>query len=72
VVSAAGPLKVGPMITNDSRLDVRVPASQRRELEQLAKDAGVSVGGLVRLATQRLLNDRGSLLRGSQQDGATA
>jgi len=58
------------MVTCDSRLDVRVPAQQRRELEQLAKDAGVSVGGLVRLATQRLLNDRGSLLHGSQQHEA--
>jgi hypothetical protein len=60
------------MITNDSRIDVRISSLQRRELEELAKDAGLSIGGLVRLATQRLLNDRGSLLRGSQQSGASA
>jgi hypothetical protein len=56
------------MITCDSRIDVRVTSQQRRELEELARDAGLSIGGLVRLAAARLLNDRGSLLRGSQQE----
>lgn len=50
-------------MTNDSRLEVRVPAQQRQELVQLAQDTGLSVlPGLVRLATQRLLEDRQSLL----------
>jgi hypothetical protein len=56
-------------MTNDSRLEVRVPSQQRRELEQLAKDAGVSVGGLVRLAARRILEDRQSLL-GARTDHA--
>jgi hypothetical protein len=49
-------------MTNDSRLDVRVPAQQRQELLQLAADTGLTVPGLVRLATSRLLADRNSLL----------
>ena len=53
--------RVRPHI-NDSRLEIRVPASQRCELEQLAKDAGVSLGGLVRLAARRLLENRQVLL----------
>jgi hypothetical protein len=52
---------------NDSRLDLRVPLRQREGLKQLAKDTGLTVPGLVRLATQRLLDDRASLLRGSQR-----
>jgi len=59
---------------NDTRLEIRVPAQQRRELMQLARDTGLSVPGLVRLATQRLLDDRASLLRGSnsEREGAAA
>ena len=62
------------MIINDARLEVRVPAQQRLALVQLARDTGVSVPGLVRLATQRLLDDRASLLRGSnhEREGAAA
>jgi hypothetical protein len=58
------------MMTNDSRIAVRVPARQREGLEQLARDTGLSVPGLVRLATRRLLDDRVSLLRGSGQSEA--
>jgi hypothetical protein len=57
-------------MTNDSRLEVRVPAQQRQELVQLARDTGLSVPGLVRLATQRLLEDRQSLLRGHSVEAA--
>ena len=59
---------------NDTRLEIRVPAQKRRELMQLARDTGLSVPGLVRLATQRLLDDRASLLRGSnsEREGAAA
>ena len=59
----------------DNRIEVRVPAQQRQELLQLARDTGLTVPGLVRLATQRLLDDRASLLRGSnhhQSEGAPA
>ena len=59
---------------NDARLEVRVPAQQRQELLQLAKATGLTVPGLVRLAAQRLLDDRASLLRGSnhEREGAAA
>jgi hypothetical protein len=59
---------------NDARLEVRVPAQQRQALVQLARDTGLTVPGLVRLATQRLLDDRASLVRGSnhQREGAAA
>jgi hypothetical protein len=58
----------------DNRIEVRVPAQQRQELLQLARDTGLTVPGLVRLATQRLLDDRASLLRGSnpEREGAAA
>jgi hypothetical protein len=59
----------------DNRIEVRVPAQQRAELVQLARDTGLTVPGLVRLATQRLLDDRASLLRGSnhhQSEGVPA
>jgi hypothetical protein len=52
----------------DNRIEVRVPAQQRLELVQLAQATGLTVPGLVRLATQRLLDDRASLLRGSNPE----
>jgi hypothetical protein len=54
-------------MTNDARLEIRVPGQQRQALLQLARDTGLTVPGLVRLATQRLLDDRASLLRGSNR-----
>ena len=62
-------------MANDARLEIRVPAQQRQALVQLARDTGLTVPGLVRLATQRLLDDRASLLHGSnhhQHEGAAA
>jgi len=56
------------MLINDTRLEIRVPAQQRQALLQLARDTGLTVPGLVRLATQRLLDDRASLLRGSNHE----
>ena len=55
---------------NDARIEVRVPTQQRLELVRLARDTGLTVPGLVRLATQRLLDDRASLLRGSNPERA--
>jgi hypothetical protein len=55
-------------MANDARLEIRVPAQQRQALLQLARDTGLTVPGLVRLATQRLLDDRASLLRGSNHE----
>ena len=62
------------MLINDARLEIRVPAQQRQALVQLARDTGLTVPGLIRLATQRLLDDRASLLRGSnhRREGAAA
>jgi hypothetical protein len=62
------------MLINDARIEVRVPTQQRLELVQLAQATGLTVPGLVRLATQRLLDDRASLLRGSnpEREGAAA
>jgi hypothetical protein len=51
------------------------PRNSGRRFLQLARDTGLTVPGLVRLATQRLLDDRASLLRGSnhhQPEGAAA
>ena len=61
-------------MANDARLEIRVPAQQRQALLQLARDTGLTVPGLVRLATQRLLDDRASLLRGAnhQREEAAA
>jgi hypothetical protein len=62
-------------MANDARLEIRVPVQQRQALVQLARDTGLTVPGLVRLATQRLLDDRASLLRGSnhhRREGAAA
>jgi hypothetical protein len=55
-------------MANDARLEIRVPVQQRQALLQLARDTGLTVPGLVRLATQRLLDDRASLLRGSNHE----
>jgi hypothetical protein len=59
-----------PGMTNDARLEIRIPAQQRQELLQLARETGVTVPGLVRLATRRLLEDRSSLLREARTDEA--
>jgi hypothetical protein len=67
----SGPIKPD-MMTNDSRIDVRIPAQRRRELELLAEDAGLSLGGLVRLAARRLLEDRELLLKSRAGSGERA
>jgi hypothetical protein len=59
-------------MTNDARLEIRVPVQQRQALVQLARDTGLTVPGLVRLATQRLLDDRASLLPAQHETGAAA
>jgi len=46
---------------NESRIDVRIPAQRRQELDRLSEDTGLSVCDLIRLATQRLINDPGRL-----------
>jgi hypothetical protein len=52
-----------PDMTNDARLEVRLPAQHRRALEQLAAETQLSIGVLTRLALARLVNDdRKSLL----------
>jgi hypothetical protein len=51
-------------MTNDARLEIRLPAQQRQKLDQLAKETGFRVGTLMRLAAMRLANDdRETLLK---------
>ena len=45
-----------------TRFETRLPADQRRELDELAEKTGMSSVQLVRLAIRRLINDRDALL----------
>jgi hypothetical protein len=45
-------------MTNDTRFEFRLPARRRRQLDELAEEAGMATGDLVRLAISRLLADR--------------
>jgi len=50
------------------RLEIRMPVHCRDELMQLADEADVSIGWLMRLAATRLLDDRQSLLEAIGRD----
>jgi hypothetical protein len=50
-------------MTNDARIEVRLPAESRRELVELADAAGLSSADLVRLGIRWLLHNRGVLLK---------
>jgi hypothetical protein len=50
------------MIKHDVRLDLRLPAAQRRELAELAAEAGLSSADLVRLSIRWMLAHPGALL----------
>jgi hypothetical protein len=58
----AGPFIVGAM-TNDARMEFRLPALRRRELDELAEQAGLSSADLVRLGIKWLLEHREVLLK---------
>jgi hypothetical protein len=58
------------MNNNDSRFEVWLPSQRRRELDELAGEAGLSSSDLVRLAISRLLTEREVVLRFSQRGEA--
>jgi hypothetical protein len=60
------------MIKHDVRLDLRLPAAQRRELAELAAEAGLSSADLVRLSVKWMLAHRDVLLSGSEPAGRVA
>lgn len=48
-----------------TRFELKLREDRRAALDSLADEAGISASDLVRLAINRLLDDRASLLRGS-------
>jgi hypothetical protein len=46
-----------------ARFDLKLPASQRRELAALASETGLSSADLVRLSVRHLLQNREAILR---------
>jgi hypothetical protein len=46
-----------PGMTNDARLEIRLPSQHRVELDRLAEQTGLSVGDLMRMAAMRLVHD---------------
>ena len=57
---------------HDARLEIRMPAASRRELDQLANEVGLSTADVVRISIRRLLQNPEALLRLSQaSDGAS-
>jgi hypothetical protein len=61
------------MIKHDVRLDLRLPAAQRRELAELATESGLSSADLVRLSVRWLLQHPDRLLgSGEEQQGRAA
>jgi hypothetical protein len=58
------------MIKHDVRLDLRLPAAQRRELAELAAETGLSSADLVRLSVCWMLAHRNVLLSGSEGQAA--
>ena len=59
-------------MTNDARLEIRLPARRLRELDELAAESPVSRADLVRLAICRLLEDRDVRLPAHSETGAAA
>jgi hypothetical protein len=50
-------------MTNDARLEIRLPSRHRLKIDQLSEETGLSAGVLVHLALMRLVqHDRHSLL----------
>jgi hypothetical protein len=59
-------------MNNDARLEVRLPAKRRAQLDAMADEAGLSPAALARLAIARLLEERViELPRGTAKQGAT-
>lgn len=48
---------------HDARLEIRMPAAKRRELDELAADTGLTSADLARIGIRWLLAHRETLLR---------
>jgi hypothetical protein len=48
---------------NDTRLEIRMPAQRRRELDELASEVGLSAADLTRLSIRWLLEHRDALFK---------
>jgi len=59
-------------MTDATRFQFRLPATQRAQLETLAVQCGLSSADLTRLALQRLLEDRDVRLPAHSETGAAA
>jgi hypothetical protein len=57
-------------MTNDARLEIRLPRLARERLHELAAESGATVPGLVRLAVSRLLEERAVPQPQSRQEAA--
>jgi hypothetical protein len=53
----------GMKLKHDARLEIRMPAARRRELDELADEAGLSAADLARLGIRWLLEHRDVLLK---------
>jgi hypothetical protein len=51
------PVRTLPGMTNDARLEIRLPSQHRIELDRLARETGLSVAMLMRMAARRLVHD---------------
>jgi hypothetical protein len=54
-------------MTQNTRFEIRLSADQRRELEELAQEVGLSSADLTRLGIRWLLHNPGMLLGGSAE-----
>jgi hypothetical protein len=59
--SGAAPYRV--RMKRDARLEIRLPAAKRRELYELADEAGLTSSDLVRIGIRWLLQHRDALLK---------
>jgi hypothetical protein len=52
-----------PRMTNDHRMDLRLPRAWRKELDELAAEVGLSSSDVARLGIRHLLNHPDRLVR---------
>jgi hypothetical protein len=50
-------------MTNDHRIDLRLPRAWRKELDELAAEVGLSASDIARLSIRYLLNHRAKLVK---------
>ena len=54
-------------MTNDARIEIRLPEQRRRELVELAAEKSVSRAGLVRMGINRLIEHPDAILKFPQE-----